>query len=571
MWRYAVEGFELEKRVYFAYRHNTVHVRYRLTTGAGRVRLKLKPAVHFRGHDDHVSGAPCAPVRAHRRRGPVRADVRHVPDPPHGGRGRREQRVHRPRRAGGRRGVPDRGVARVRVPGRAVRAGPLPARPGAGARCHARLLDRAVGADPGGAPGRGARGRTRAPAAAGRAGRPGRARRVRGRTGAGRRPVRLHPGGPRRGRGPRPRAGRRGPLGHRRLPLVHRLGPRHDDFAGGADAHHGAIRRGRVHPPHVRPARPGRADPQPVPRKRTTRGCTTPPTRPCGSSTRCSGTWATPATATTLRQLLPKLQDIVAPPRPRHPVRHRRGPGRRPAAAGGGGLPAHLDGREGGRLGGDPAARQGGRDQRAVVQRPAPARGMAARGGRRGGGRAGRPRGARAGSRSTAGSGTSRAGTCTTCSTGRAGTTTRPCARTRCSPSRSTTRCWTRPGGRRCWTWCASRLLTPVGLRSLAPGHPDYKPKYFGDLRARDAAYHQGTVWGWLIGPFVDAWAEGSPGRTGPARRRCSTGSAGTWARRASARSARCSTPSRRTPRAACVAQAWSVAEVLRCLVKTAG
>src|SRR5262245_7456730 len=40
------------------------------------------------------------------------------------------------------------------------------------------------------------------------------------------------------------------------------------------------------------------------------------------------------------------------------------------------------------------------------------------------------------------------------------------------------------------------RLLTPVGLRSLAPGDPEYKPKYFGDLRARDAAYHQGTVWG---------------------------------------------------------------------------
>src|SRR5688572_31408451 len=35
------------------------------------------------------------------------------------------------------------------------------------------------------------------------------------------------------------------------------------------------------------------------------------------------------------------------------------------------------------------------------------------------------------------------------------------------------------------------RLLTPVGLRSLAPGHPDYKPQYFGDLRTRDAAYHQ--------------------------------------------------------------------------------
>src|SRR6185503_134903 len=55
-------------------------------------------------------------------------------------------------------------------------------------------------------------------------------------------------------------------------------------------------------------------------------------------------------------------------------------------------------------------------------------------------------------------------------------------------------------------------LLTPVGLRTLAPGQPDYKPKYFGDLRTRDAAYHQGTVWAWLIGPFVDAWLKVHPG-----------------------------------------------------------
>src|SRR6185295_1922724 len=50
------------------------------------------------------------------------------------------------------------------------------------------------------------------------------------------------------------------------------------------------------------------------------------------------------------------------------------------------------------------------------------------------------------------------------------------------------------------------KLLTPVGLRSLAPDDPHYKPTYDGDLRSRDAAYHQGTVWAWLIGPFVDAW-----------------------------------------------------------------
>ena len=55
------------------------------------------------------------------------------------------------------------------------------------------------------------------------------------------------------------------------------------------------------------------------------------------------------------------------------------------------------------------------------------------------------------------------------------------------------------------------RLVTPVGLRSLAPGEPDYKSRYFGDLRARDAAYHQGTVWAWLIGPWIDAWLKVHP------------------------------------------------------------
>jgi hypothetical protein len=62
------------------------------------------------------------------------------------------------------------------------------------------------------------------------------------------------------------------------------------------------------------------------------------------------------------------------------------------------------------------------------------------------------------------------------------------------------------------------RLLTPVGLRSLSPEHPDYKPQYHGDLRSRDAAYHQGTVWAWLIGPFVDAWIKLHPERRSEAR-----------------------------------------------------
>jgi predicted glycogen debranching enzyme len=50
------------------------------------------------------------------------------------------------------------------------------------------------------------------------------------------------------------------------------------------------------------------------------------------------------------------------------------------------------------------------------------------------------------------------------------------------------------------------KLLTPLGLRSLAPSEPDYQPHYQGGVRQRDGAYHQGTVWPWLIGPFVEAW-----------------------------------------------------------------
>jgi predicted glycogen debranching enzyme len=52
---------------------------------------------------------------------------------------------------------------------------------------------------------------------------------------------------------------------------------------------------------------------------------------------------------------------------------------------------------------------------------------------------------------------------------------------------------------------CAGHLLTSCGLRSLAPAEPGYQGHYGGSPKRRDAAYHQGTVWGWLIGPFVDA------------------------------------------------------------------
>jgi predicted glycogen debranching enzyme len=50
------------------------------------------------------------------------------------------------------------------------------------------------------------------------------------------------------------------------------------------------------------------------------------------------------------------------------------------------------------------------------------------------------------------------------------------------------------------------KLWTPAGPRSLAPGEPGYAPKYEGDVWHRDSAYHQGTVWPWLAGPFIEAW-----------------------------------------------------------------
>jgi predicted glycogen debranching enzyme len=113
------------------------------------------------------------------------------------------------------------------------------------------------------------------------------------------------------------------------------------------------------------------------------------------------------------------------------------------------------------------------------------------------------------------------------------------------------------------------RLVTPVGLRSLAPGERDYKAQYYGDLRARDAAYHQGTVWTWLIGPFIDAWLRVHPGEAEAARRflaafRDALGAAcvGTLAEIFDGEAPF-------APRG-CVAQAWSVAEVLRTLRLTA-
>lgn len=54
-------------------------------------------------------------------------------------------------------------------------------------------------------------------------------------------------------------------------------------------------------------------------------------------------------------------------------------------------------------------------------------------------------------------------------------------------------------------TACENALLAPCGLRSLSPDHQHYRPSYGGDRYTRDGAYHQGAVWGWLLGVFVEA------------------------------------------------------------------
>jgi predicted glycogen debranching enzyme len=112
-------------------------------------------------------------------------------------------------------------------------------------------------------------------------------------------------------------------------------------------------------------------------------------------------------------------------------------------------------------------------------------------------------------------------------------------------------------------------LLTPVGLRSLAPGHADYKAKYFGNLRSRDAAYHQGTVWCWLIGPFIDAWIRVHPDDREGARRFLKGFEEQQGEACVGTISEVCDAEAPFTPRG-CVAQAWSVAEVLRCWDTTA-
>ena len=113
-------------------------------------------------------------------------------------------------------------------------------------------------------------------------------------------------------------------------------------------------------------------------------------------------------------------------------------------------------------------------------------------------------------------------------------------------------------------------LLTPYGLRSLAPSDPQYRGRYEGNPWSRDSAYHQGTVWPWLMGPFVTAYLRVNAG-SAKARKQASQ-----WLsefRRYIEDEGLGQIPEvfdGDAPHRAggCLAQAWSVAELLRSLVE---
>jgi predicted glycogen debranching enzyme len=114
---------------------------------------------------------------------------------------------------------------------------------------------------------------------------------------------------------------------------------------------------------------------------------------------------------------------------------------------------------------------------------------------------------------------------------------------------------------------CGQMLLTSHGLRSLAPDHPQYQEKYGGNQYQRDGAYHQGTVWGWLLGPFVLAHLrvyknpEQARQFLQPMANHLTTHGLGSLSEIFDG-------DAPMTPRG-CIAQAWTVAEVLRAWLAT--
>jgi len=116
-------------------------------------------------------------------------------------------------------------------------------------------------------------------------------------------------------------------------------------------------------------------------------------------------------------------------------------------------------------------------------------------------------------------------------------------------------------------------LLTPYGLRTLSPRDPRYRGRYEGDQWQRDGAYHQGTVWPWLLGPFITAFVRVAEDREA-ARREARGWIAGFRDHLHDAGLGQVSEifDGDRPHRArGCIAQAWSVAEILRATVEDVG
>ena len=106
---------------------------------------------------------------------------------------------------------------------------------------------------------------------------------------------------------------------------------------------------------------------------------------------------------------------------------------------------------------------------------------------------------------------------------------------------------------------CRRSLLTPLGLRSLAPDDPQYRAHHRGTPAERDEAYHQGTVWPWLLGPYVDAAARVGVPLAGILDG--IEGHLGEWGLGSVSETADGMAPHNVT---GCPFQAWSVAEILR-------
>ncbi|HLE62791.1 MAG TPA: amylo-alpha-1,6-glucosidase, partial [Pyrinomonadaceae bacterium] len=112
-------------------------------------------------------------------------------------------------------------------------------------------------------------------------------------------------------------------------------------------------------------------------------------------------------------------------------------------------------------------------------------------------------------------------------------------------------------------------LLTPRGLRTLSPGDPQYRGRYKGNPTSRDSVYHQGTVWPWLMGPYITAYVKTFGAKAGRA-------AAAEWLRNFEEHLGEACLgqvseifdgDAPHTPRG-CIAQAWSVAELLRAVVE---